>query len=112
MRNPSYQLRISVNVAAGHKRKKEKNTISTTRIMAKIIISATITKVFKNIPIAIEKSTSPFLYSFFQGLKKVFISKGSDRSESKDEFRDVKNLIILNGASRYQNFRKTKGRVR
>lgn len=112
MRNLSYQLRISVNVAKGHKRKKEKNTISTTRIMAKIAISAAITNVFMNIPIAIEKSTNPFLYSFFQGLKKVFIRRGRDKSESRDALRVEKNIIILNGASRYQNFKKTKGRVR
>lgn len=112
MRNPSYQLRISVNVATGHKRKKEKNTISVIRTKAKIIISAAITKVFKNIPIAIEKSTNPFLYSFFQGRKKVFIRRGRDKSESRDALREEKNLIIFNGDSKYQNFKKTKGRVR
>lgn len=112
MRNPSYQLRISVNVAAGHKRKKEKNTISITRTKAKIIRSAMITKVFKNIPIAIEKSTNPFLYSFFQGRKYVFIRRGRDKSERREVLRVEKNSIILNGASTYQNFKKTKGRVR
>ncbi len=112
MRNPSYQLRISVNVASGHKRKKEKNIISTTRIKARITKSAAITKVFKNIPIAIEKSTNPFLYSFFHGRKYVFIRRGRDKSESRDWLRVEKNLIIFNGASRYQNFKKTKGRVR
>jgi len=105
-------LKISVSVVAGHKRKKTKNAISAVRIKTKIIISARITKVFINIPIAIEKTTRPFLYSFFQGLKKVFIRRGRDKSESRDEFRDEKNLRIFIGASRYQNFKKTKGRVR
>ena len=88
MRNPSCQLRINVNVANGHKRKKEKNTISTTRIKTKITMSAMIIKVFMNIPIAIEKSTNPFLYSFFQGRKYVFISRGRDKSERRDAFRE------------------------
>lgn len=96
----------------GHKIKKTKNEISAARTKIKIIISATITKVFINIPIAIEKSTNPFLYSFFQGLKKVLIRRGRDRSESRDAFKEEKNLIIFIGASRYQNFKKTKGRVR
>ena len=74
--------------------------------------SAKITKVFIKIPIAIEKTTNPFLYSFFQGRKNVLMRSGKDSNERSDLFNEMKNLIILTGASIYQNFRKVKGRVK
>ena len=84
MRIVSCQLNISINVATGHRMKDTKNIISKNRTKRKIIISAIIANVLINIPIIIEKSTRPFLYSFFQGLKKVFIRSGRDKSERRD----------------------------
>ena len=37
-----------------------------------------IKKDFRNIPKTMENKTSPFLYSFFRGLKKVLKSKGTE----------------------------------
>lgn len=84
MRSLSYQLIISVNVATGQRIKDTKNIISKIRTKRKIIMSAPIVNVLINIPIAMEKTTKPFLYSFFQGLKKVFIRSGRDKSERRD----------------------------
>lgn len=97
-------------MAIGQRIKKTKKLISKNKIRRKIIRSATITNVFINIPIAIEKITNPFLYSFFQGLKYVVIRRGKDRSMSKDLFKEEKKLKISRGASRYQNFKKIKGK--
>ena len=56
-----------------------------------------------------EKPTKPSRYSFFQGLKKVLNIKGSEKTPKYALFNEAKNLKILTGASRYQNFRKMKG---
>ena len=71
--------------------------------------SAIITNVFTNIPIAIEKPTKPFLYSFFQGLKKVFTRRGKENNCIKALLREAKKEIKPSGASKYQNFRKING---
>jgi len=54
------------------------------------IRSAAITKIFINIPIAIEKPTKPFLYSFFQGLKYVLIRIGRETNFRKELFSEAK----------------------
>ena len=71
--------------------------------------SAKITNVFINIPIAIEKPTNPWRYSFFQGLKYVLRRSGSEKSSKKALFNELKNVIKIAGASINQNFKKTRG---
>ena len=73
------------------------------------IRSAVITKVFMNIPMAIENPTKPFLYSFFQGLKQVFTRIGREINLRKELFKEAKKISIVLGASRNQNFKKIKG---
>jgi len=75
------------------------------------IKSAKINKLFIIIPIIIEKPTNPSRYSFFQGLKKVFSIKGSEKTPKKALFKEAKKRRILLGASRYQNFIKMKGNL-
>ena len=75
-------------------------------------ISAMITNVFTNIPIAIEKPTKPFLYSFFQGLKNVFIRSGRENNCKKALFKEAKKEIKPRGASKNQNLRNIKGRFK
>ncbi|MCL4354934.1 hypothetical protein M1349_05765 [Patescibacteria group bacterium] len=71
--------------------------------------SASITNVFINIPIPMEKPTNPSLYSFFQGLKYVLTRRGNDRTFKILLFNDEKNKKTDNGISKNQNFRKTNG---
>ncbi len=80
----------------------------TTRIK-KRIRSATMTKLFIKIPIPMEKPTNPSLYSFFQGLKYVFISRGIESSLRKLRFKDLKKESKDNGASKNQNFKNKNG---
>jgi hypothetical protein len=49
--------------------------------------SATINIDLKTIPIKIEKPISPFLYSFFQGLKKVLIIREREKRLKKALFK-------------------------
>ncbi|MCL4418902.1 hypothetical protein M1146_02235 [Patescibacteria group bacterium] len=84
-------------------------TNSITKINASKIRSAKITKVLINIPMPIENPTKPFLYSFFQGLKYVFIKRDRETSLRNDLFKDPKKTINPLGASRNQNFKKTNG---
>lgn len=72
-------------------------------------MSTIIINVFTNIPIAIEKPTKPFLYSFFQGLKKVFTRRGKENNCKKALFKEAKKEIKARGASKNQNFRKING---
>lgn len=78
----------------------------------KINKSARITKLFIKIPITIEKKISPFLYSFFQGLKKVLINNGKESKVRMDLLKEEKKLKSSFGASKYQNFRNIKGRFK
>lgn len=93
----------------GQRRKLINNKISTKISPANIIISAKINIDLKIIPINIENPTNPFLYSFFQGLKKVFNIRVTEKSPIKALFRDKKNLRSEMGASRYQNFIISRG---
>lgn len=61
--------------------------------------SKRIKKVLINIPIPIEKTTSPSLYSFFKGLKKVFKNKGREKRFKNALFKELKNNKIPIGAS-------------
>lgn len=62
-------------------------------------MSLKITKVLINIPIPIEKPINPSLYSFFQGLKKVFIKSERENNFKKALLSDPKKAIISFGAS-------------
>jgi len=50
----------------------------------------TIKKDFRKIPKTIEKRTSPFLYSFFNGLKKVCSKSGTEKRCKRYEFSFIK----------------------
>ena len=67
---------------------------------------------FNITPNRIEKPTKPFLYSFFNGLKKVLINKDKDRICKTTLFKLMKYLIKEIGASRNQNLINNKGRVK
>jgi len=71
--------------------------------------SAKINRLLITMPIKIEKPTRPWRYSFFQGRKKVFSIKGSEKTPKKALFKEAKKRRIFEGASKYQNFKKTKG---
>lgn len=60
-------------------------------------------------PIPIEKPTSPSLYSFFRGLKKVRISSGRENSSKNALLICPKYLISRTGDSRNQNRTKLTG---
>lgn len=105
--------------------KKNSNTIptgQTTKLTIKINsniktanirkISTIITNVFINIPIAIEKPIRPFLYSFFQGKKNVFIKRGREKIPKKAELKEAKKEIKPRGASKNQNLKNIKGRFK
>ena len=83
--------------------------ISTQKSRRKRSKSAKITKLFMNIPIALEKPTNPCRYSFFQGLKYVFKRRGRENSSKKALFNEAKKLKREIGASINQNFKKFKG---
>ncbi len=61
------------------------------------------------IPMKMENPIKPCLYSFFQGLKKVFNIRGKEKALKKALSKEIKNLTIFFGASMYQNFKKMKG---
>jgi len=75
------------------------------------ITSATITHVFINIPIPIENPTNPCRYSFFQGLKYVFMRRGRENSCKKALFKETKKIINLLGKSTNQNLKNLKGSI-
>jgi len=77
-----------------------------------IKISAKMTSVLINMPIPIEKPTSPSLYSFFHGRKYVFSKSGREKSRRNALLREVKKVKRATGASIYQNFRNTNGKDR
>lgn len=83
--------------------------ISTNNRRRKRTKSAKITKLFIKIPIALEKPTSPCLYSFFHGLKYVFTRRGTEKSSKNALFNEAKKLKSEMGASINQNFKKFKG---
>lgn len=56
-----------------------------------------------------EKATSPFLYSFFQGLKYVFIKRGRENNCRSALFKEEKKEIRERGVSINQNFKKIRG---
>lgn len=66
-------------VISGHHIKKARNVISKKSTPRKTVKSIKIKTVFTKIPIPIEKITSPFLYSFLRGLKKVRTIRGRER---------------------------------
>lgn len=74
-----------------------------------IKISANITNSLIKIPMTIENPTKPSLYSFFQGLKKVFIKRGNDTSWIKNLFKEIKNLKTEIGTSKNQKRKKIIG---
>lgn len=99
-------------VRIGKAKKRTTVTISNTKSGIKIIRSVIIKNVLTIIPITLEKPTKPWRYSFFKGLKKVFRKRGRENSSKKALFKDLKKPIISIGASKYQNFKKTKGKKR
>jgi len=58
--------------------------------------------VFTIIPITIENSTNPSLYSFLSGLKNVFINRGSERREARYLLKLIKNVTKTFVTSIYQ----------
>lgn len=70
------------------------------KIIPIIIIGNLIT-----IPIAIENQINPSRYSFFIGLKKVFIKSGVDSCSKKALFKEKKYRRISLGDSINQNLR-------
>lgn len=76
------------------------------------IISAKITNVFIEIPINIENPTSPFLYSFFHGLKYVFTKIGREKRLRNALFKEAKKPISPFGASKNQNLKTNMGRLK
>lgn len=72
-------------------------------------MSAVINRVLRAIPMNIENFTRPSLYSFFQGRKYVLTIRGSEKALKKDLLSVEKYLNSEKGASRYQNFRISKG---
>ena len=75
-------------------------------------MSTAITIDFINIPIPIENPTSPFRYSFFQGLKYVFNKRGKENNCKNALLKEAKKETSHLGASKNQNFRKTKGSLK
>jgi hypothetical protein len=73
------------------------------------IKSAKINRLFITIPIKIENLTNPSRYSFFQGRKKVFTIRGSEKTPKKALFNEAKKCRIFFGASKYQNLKKMTG---
>lgn len=65
-------------VTAGHHINRTRSIISTKITKRKIVKSTNIKTVLTKIPIPIEKTTNPFLYSFLSGLKNVLIIRGKD----------------------------------
>lgn len=59
-----------------------------------------------------ENPTRPSLYSFFQGLKNVFTKSGRENSSRNALFSEPKKARRPTGASKNQNLRKTKGRLK
>lgn len=92
-------------VKTGHERKKRIKEISRISIVKNIIRSKNIKKVFTKIPIPIEKTTKPFLYSFFNGLKKVLIKIDKESISRHARLTEEKKRIKLSGAPTYQNLK-------
>lgn len=73
-----YLIKSIKKVSTGHAINKIRKTASRVSIAVYITRSNKISAVFIKIPINMEKTTNPGLYSFFRGLKNVLIIKGSD----------------------------------
>lgn len=95
--------------ANGNKKNIITTIISSTSRVKKTTMSASITQNFINIPIPIEKPTKPSLYSFFHGLKKVFIKSDKDTNCKKYLFKERKNFITEIGTSMNQKRKKAIG---
>jgi len=67
-------------VPKGHNKNEIKKAISKKISKITSAASAIITNVLIKIPMAIENTTNPFLYSFFQGLKYVLTRRESDNN--------------------------------
>lgn len=94
-----------ITIAKGQIKNPIKMAISKTIRPVKITKSARIKRLLTAIPIKIENPTKPSRYSFFQGLKKVFNIKDKEKTPKNVLFKDMKNLRIFFGASKYQNLR-------
>ncbi len=99
-------------VTNGQRRNKAIINTSKIKRQKNIIKSARITNVLINIPIPIEKPTSPSRYSFFHGRKYVFMSKRSENALKKALFKDLKKERRPIGASKNQNLKKRIGNCR
>lgn len=108
----SYLKKSSNTIPIGQKTKLNIKIASNTRIETNRKVSTIITNAFINIPIAIEKPIKPFLYSFFQGKKKVFIKRGREKIPKKAELKETKKEIKPRGASKNQNLKNIKGRFK
>lgn len=106
LRIQSFYKKSKNIVATGHSKKAVKKIISTKISEKANNKSAIITNVLIKIPMAIEKATNPFLYSFFHGLKYVRKRRESDNNLITELFKEAKKLNNPTGASRYQNFKK------
>jgi hypothetical protein len=98
-----------IKVAKGQIKKPIKKTVSKIIRPAKRTRSAKINRLLIAIPIKIENLTKPSLYSFFQGLKKVFSIKGREKTPKNVLSKDMKKEKSNLGASKYQNFRISNG---
>lgn len=97
-------------VRMGNAKNKTNTNASRHKSGIKIIKSAMIKNDLTTIPIARENPTNPCLYSFFKGLKKVFIKSVRAKASRKALFSDAKNPKISVGASKYQNFNTASGK--
>ena len=66
-------------------------------------------KVLTIIPRTIENPTSPCLYSFLRGRKKVRTRSRKEKRFKKDLLKEAKAPISLNKVSIYQNFKRRNG---
>jgi len=100
-----------INIPKGQIRKPIRKTVSKIIKPKSNTKSASIKRLLITIPITIEKPTNPSRYSFFQGLKKVFIIKGSEKTPKNVLFKEMKKEKSCLGASKYQNLRIKKGNL-
>ncbi len=74
--------------------------------------SPTIKNDLINIAMPIENPTSPSLYSLFHGLRNVRTKSGREKSCKNAVLTDIKYAISPRGASKNQNCKNKRGRVR
>lgn len=92
-------------VSIGKTKKAQKSTISTMSTPINKRSDDRIMLLLRAIPMPIENPTSPFLYSFFTGLKKVRNSMGTEKKSKNAPLKALKYLRIEKGACPNQKAR-------